>query len=83
MLDKVKMIDIDDSMLHPLKTADYDGFIKMGLEYSDAVINGNEESSESFKKLIADMSNKIKIDTIEKGDNFEESYFNLYNDLVS
>ncbi len=83
LLDKVKMIDIDDSMLHPLKTQDYDGFIKMGVQYADAVIHANEETTDSFKKLITDISTKDKIDTIENGENFEESYFNLYNDLVS
>lgn len=81
LLDKVKMIDIDDSMLHPLKTADYDGFIKMGVEYADAVINGNEESSDSLKKLIADMTDK-QINTIDRDENFEESHYNLYNELV-
>ncbi|MFT6868695.1 MAG: starch synthase [Cyclobacteriaceae bacterium] len=83
LFDKVKMVDIDDSMLHPLKTADYDGFIKMGVQYADAVIHANEETTDSFKKLITDISTKDKIDTIENGENFEESYFNLYNDLVS
>lgn len=82
LLDKVKMIDIDDSMLDQLKTADYDGFIKMGMQYADSVINGNEESPESFIKLINEISGKEKIDIIENGENIEESYFNLYNDLV-
>ncbi|MAE87725.1 MAG: glycogen synthase [Flammeovirgaceae bacterium] len=81
LLEKVKMIDIDDSMLGPLKTGDYEGFVKMGLEYADAVINANEESSESFDKLMNDMSAK-RVDISEKDENFEESYFNLYNDLV-
>ncbi len=81
LLEKVKMIDIDDSMLGPLKTGDYEGFVKMGLEYSDAVINANEESSESFDKLMNDLSGK-RVDISEKDENFEESYFNLYNDLV-
>lgn len=81
LLEKVKMIDIDDSMLGPLKTGDYEGFVKMGLEYADAVINANEESSESFDKLMDDMSGK-RVDISEKDENFEESYYNLYNDLV-
>jgi len=81
LLDKVKMIDIDDSMLGPLKTADYEGFIKMGVEYADAVNVSNEEKTESFKKLMADMSDK-RIETIENGENAEESYYNLYNELV-
>lgn len=82
LIDKVKMIDIDDNMLHPLKTADYEGFIKLGMEYTDAVINANEDTSESFNQLIAEISNKDKVDTIEKDDNFLDSYYNLYNELV-
>lgn len=80
LLAKVKMIDIDDSMLGPLKTADYEGFIKMGMEYADAVNYANEESTESFNNLMKIMSEK-KIGTIQN-DNFEESYYNLYNELV-
>jgi starch synthase len=79
------MIDIDDSMLDQLKTADYDGFIKMGMQYADSVINGNEESPESFIRLINEISGKEKIDIIGKSENsedIEESYYNLYNDLV-
>lgn len=82
LIDKVKMIDIDDSMLHPLKTADYEGFVKLGMEYADAVINANEETSESFSRLIDEISNKGKVDTIETDDNFLDSYYNLYNELV-
>lgn len=81
LLDKVKMIDIDDSMLGPLKSADYEGFVKMGVEYADAVINANEESNESFRKLMEDMAGK-RIESIDQNENFEESYYNLYNDLV-
>ena len=75
------MIDIDDSMLGPLKTADYEGFVKMGVEYADAVNIANQETTESFKKLMNDLADK-RIDTIEKDENFEDSYFNLYNELV-
>ncbi|NQZ75056.1 MAG: glycogen synthase, partial [Ekhidna sp.] len=82
LIEKVKMLDIDDEMLDPLKTADYDGFVKLGMQYADAVINAKEENTESFKKLIQDLGDK-KTDTIEKDENFEESYYNLYNELVS
>lgn len=82
LLAKVKMLDIDDSMLQSLKTADYEGFVKIGVEHSDAVIYANEESTDSFKKLVADLSQEKRIDTIETKENFEESYFNLYNELV-
>ncbi len=83
LLSKVKMIDIDDSMLHPLKTADYEGFIKMGMAYADAVINANEESPESFNRLMAELSMKNQYDITEQHENFEDSFYNLYNDLVS
>ncbi|MDE0472146.1 MAG: glycogen/starch synthase [Ekhidna sp.] len=82
LLEKVKMIDINDQMLDPLKTADYDGFIKLGMEYADAVINANEENSDSFNQLIADLSGSKKAETIEISENFEDSYYNLYNDLI-
>jgi len=42
IMDKVKMLDIEDKMLGNLKTADYEGFIKMGMEFSDAVIVAGE-----------------------------------------
>lgn len=82
LIDKVKMIDIEDSMLHPLKTADYEGFIKLGMEYADTVINANDETDDSFNQLLAEISDQDKVDTIEKDDNFLDSYYNLYNELV-
>ncbi|MDN5203963.1 glycogen/starch synthase [Fulvivirgaceae bacterium BMA10] len=78
LIDKVKMIDIEDSMLSNLESADYTGFIKIGAEYADAVINAEEDSSESLSDLFTDK----KIDTIEKDENFLDSYYNLYNELV-
>ena len=82
LIEKVKMIDIDDSMLHPLTTANYEGFIKLGAQYSDAVIYANQKSTSSFEKLMSDIIGEKKVDTIEKDENLEESYFNLYNELI-
>ncbi len=81
LLDKVKMIDIDDNMLNPLKTANYEGFIKLGMQYSDAIIHAQEESTESFNKLISEIADDKRVDSIEN-ENFEESYYNLYNELI-
>ena len=75
------MLDIEDSMLNSLKTADYEGFIKLGMQFSDAINYAREESTDSFKKLVDEISNEKRVDSIEK-ENFEESYFNLYNELV-
>ena len=82
LLDKVRMMDIEDSMLENLKTADFAGFIKTGAEYADAVIRAEEEVSESLNSLIGEIQENKEVNTIEKDDNFLDSYYNLYNELV-
>ena len=72
------MMDIEDSMLANLKTADYYGFIKLAMEFSDAVIQAEVDKSLNG---VLDNSDK-KIETIEKDDNFTDSYYNLYNELA-
>lgn len=83
LLDKVKMMDIDDSMLVNLQSADYDGFIKIGIEYADAVIKAEDGVNDNLSTLLEAFDSEKKIDTIEKDDNLLDSYFNLYNELVS
>lgn len=78
ILDKVKMIDIEDSMLDALKSADIKGFIRTGMEYADAIITADGGLNKSLDSLLQD----AKLDTIEKSDDFTESYFNLYNELA-
>jgi starch synthase len=79
LLDKVKMMDIEDNMLGNLKSADYEGFIKMAVEFSDAVIvaGENKKLESLFKKI-----KEKKVGTIGKDDNYTESFFNLYNELA-
>ena len=79
IMSKVKMLDIEDAMLGNLKTADYEGFIKMGMEFSDAVIvaGENKKLDGLFKKM-----KEKKVETIGKDEDYTESYFNLYNELV-
>ena len=83
IIEKVKMIDIEDSMLVNLESADYEGLIKLGAEYSDAVIRAEEEDSVSLNKLFESLENQKKLDTIEKDNNLVDSYYNLYNELVN
>jgi len=82
LLDKVKMIDIEDDMLSTLSSADYEGFLKIGMNYSDAVIKAEEGLNDSLKALFQDLEEKIKVDTIEKDEHLTDSYFELYNELV-
>ena len=79
IMSKVKMLDIEDAMLGNLKTPDYEGFIKMGMEFSDAVIvaGENKKLDGLFKKM-----KEKKVETIGKDEDYTESYFNLYNELV-
>ena len=76
---KVKMIDIEDNMLGHLKTADYEGFVKLGAQFSDIVsVAGDNKKLEGLVKKIKEK----KVETIEKDANYTESYYNLYNELV-
>ncbi|TRX61449.1 glycogen synthase [Fulvivirga sp. M361] len=80
LIEKVKMMDIEDSMLANLQTADFNGFIKLGVEFSDAVIKA--EDHQSLDGLFGELTEEKKIETIEDNENFTDSYYNLYNELV-
>jgi starch synthase len=82
IIEKVKMIDIEDSMLSNLKSADYEGFIKIGAEYADAVIKFDEDGNEALDKLFAEFQNEKKMDKVENNEDFLDSYYNLYNELA-
>lgn len=83
LMEKVKMMDIEDKMLSPLKTGDFEGFIKIGMEYADAVIKQGEKYSVTLQKLFTDMEKSKKISSFEEDDNFVDSYYNFYNELVN
>lgn len=76
LIEKVKMMDIEDSMLTTLESADYYGFIKLGMEFSDVIIKA--EDDKSLNGLFSEM----KVETIEQDENFTDSYYNLYNELA-
>ena len=81
LIEKVKMIDIEDSMLSHLESGDFEGFIKIGIQYADEVIKTGENFSDSLLKLFDQFEEK-KIATIEKDTDYLESYYNLYHDLA-
>lgn len=82
LLEKVKMIDIEDSMLNSLKSADFEGFIKIGVEYADAVIKSEDSLGDSLNQTLSEVETEKPIDTIEPNEDFCDSYYNLYNELV-
>ncbi|QCR24053.1 glycogen/starch synthase [Pontibacter sp. SGAir0037] len=81
LVEKVKMLDIDDSMLTNLQSADIDSFIKVGMEYADSVIKTNEDFSENINALFSDFMLTKSINTVSADDNLLDSYYNLYNEL--
>lgn len=82
LVDKIKMMDIEDDMLHSIKSGDFQGFIKLGIEYSDVVIKSENTFNNGLNDIFASIDDKKVVDTIEKDDGCIDSYFNLYNDLV-
>jgi starch synthase len=82
LFEKVKMVDIDDKILAPLISKDYEGFIKLGMEYADVVIQG-KDISENLIPLIKECS-KDKQCEITSGEDEQlfESYYNIYTDLA-
>jgi starch synthase len=84
LLSKVKMLDIEDKMLSGLGAGDYEGFIKIGLEYADAVIKTESDYTESISKLFAETEKNKKVELLAATDETldEEKYYNFYNELV-
>ncbi len=82
LIKKVKMLDIDDSMLSNLESGDFEAFIKIGIEYSDAIIKTGDELGKEVAELFKGIPNNKKVDIIDKEDDYLESYYNLYNELV-
>jgi starch synthase len=82
LLNKVKMVDIDDTILAPLKSKDFTGFIKMGMEYADTVIKGKDVSAE-LNQLIEDFSKDKKFEiSIEEEQQAHEELYGIYTSLA-
>ncbi len=82
LLNKVKMVDIDDTILAPLKSKDFEGFIRMGMEYADMVVKGSEVSEE-LNQLIEDFSKDKKFEiSIEAEEQAHEELYGIYTSLA-
>jgi starch synthase len=84
LLDKVKMVDVEEDMLAPLMSTDFAGFVRMGMEYSDLIVQGEEPQHESVKQLFKEFETKKEIiNVVENHEEFADLYCNLYNETVS
>lgn len=83
LLEKVKMLDIEDSMLTGLKSADYEGFVKVGMEYADMVVKSQDENfSDNINALFNDFTKTRQVSS-DTDENILDSYYNLYNELAN
>ena len=80
ILEKAKMVDISDENLANLRSADFEGFIKIGCQYADVVVKANEAVNESLNIILNELPDK-KIDAAIEDANVTETYFNLYTEL--
>jgi starch synthase len=79
LLDKVRMLDIEDTMLGHLKTGDYEGFIKLGAQWADVVnVAGDGKKLDGLVKKIKEK----KVSTIEKDEDYTEEFYNIYTELA-
>ncbi len=80
LLEKARMLDIEDEMLSNLRAGDFGAFIRMGMQYSDLIIKSNEDFSDNLNALFQEYTNTKQIISDE---NILDSYFDLYNELAN
>lgn len=77
LIEKAKIMGTDDDMLKNLECRNYEGFIKIGVEHADYVINTTTDT-----QLVAG-AKKIKQGTIDTTEESFDSYYNLYNEILN
>lgn len=85
MMEKVKMLDIEDSMLGNLQSADFDGLMKIAVEYADVVLKRSEPYSKTLNELLATIpneDNKRLAEINHENEDWVENYMSIYQDLV-
>lgn len=78
---KAKAMDVSDEALSHLSSADFEGFVKIGCAYSDAVIKAGDNMRDSLHEIVNETPKPVCLN--EEEENISEAYYNLYNNLVS
>lgn len=81
ILDKAKAMDVSDEALAHLRSADFEGFIKIGCAYADAVVKADDDFSDSLNRIFDELPER-KLELVEEDENFTDTYYNLYNELA-
>ncbi|MEZ0611013.1 glycogen/starch synthase [Fibrella sp. WM1] len=82
LVEKAKMMDIDNTMLSHLESGDFTGFIKIGCAYADAVVDAGETENESLTAILNEIA-EHKLDLAQAETNVTDRYYNIYTQLVS
>ncbi len=77
IIEKAKILGTDDHLLQGLQTANYESFIRLGVEHADYVVNTTDDET------LVTGAKEIKKGTIETTDESLDSYYNLYNEIVN
>lgn len=81
ILAKAKLNDIDESMLAPLASANYSGFIKMGLAYADSVIKAEDDYHSVHDSIFSEYAAQKSLEHVPVDNNIE-FYYNFYQELA-
>lgn len=80
MTEKAKMSEITDAHLEHLKLNSYEGFVKIGMQFADIILKGEENYSDSHLAMFTEHADKnIEVAPSENNGDY---YFNLYNELI-
>ena len=80
MINKIKFDSIPDEKLQPFQTDDNDGFLRVAVEHSDAIIKGSDNLSEKTTKLIDNLN--VPVLDYQPIEDFKEAYSNFYLNKV-
>ena len=75
------MLDIDDSKLASL-SADFSGFLRIGMEYADSVLVSDENFSDNIKALFSQFQQVKQLSAVEVDANYLDTHYNLYTELA-
>jgi starch synthase len=78
--EKAKMPEIEDEMLKNIKTNDFLGFIKIGMQYSEKILKAEANLSEDLNKLFNEFPDK----TIEyfEGEDVMDTFQKIYTEMA-
>lgn len=78
LVQKAIIQDLNADMLKGLKSADYEGFTKIGTQYADRVTLANNEAGQQLNGTLDSVSHEV----IENSDDLIDKYEEIYQEMV-